>query len=144
MKYIGSVVAILLLISIYSFTTKTINPVEQDIKEKVLKFAEAIEWQNVEKLDNLLHQNFRVVANQYPKADVTTILDKATYLKLITAKKIGGKAYKVNFKSIIVEQHNATVVAKFEGGESTMSLTLLLVKSNAGKWEIISDMAIIK
>ena len=143
MKYLWSIVVILLIAIGYSFTTKTTDPMEQTIQDTVLKFATAIEQNNESKLDDLLHKNFRVVANRYPTPDVTTILDKMTYLKLIAAKKIGGKAYEVDIRSINIEEHTATVVAKFTAQGSFMNLTLLLVQSLEGDWEIITDMAII-
>lgn len=113
------------------------------IKDKVVEFAKAIEQRDVTHLDKLLHENFRVVANQYPTEDKLSILSKEVYLSLMNAKKIGGNEYQVKFDYVAVENHSATVIAKFQGTQSNLYLTLLLIQ-NGGEWQIIEDLAIME
>lgn len=113
------------------------------IKDKVRLFAKAIENRDVAQLDVLLHNDFRVVANQYPTDDKLAILTKEVYISLIKSEKIGGNKYDVKFDYVSVEDHSATAIVKFEGEKSNMYLTLLLVESE-NEWKIIEDMAVMK
>ena len=142
--FTGLLLAICTLGIFYSFSTKSINNMEDQVKEQVHLFAKAIAKQNVEQLDKLLHEKFRVVANQYPKPEATSILDKSLYLSMIGSKKIGGHAYEVSFQEVHVQDHTATVIATFGGAQSNMYLTLLMVQSAAGDWQIVSDLPVIK
>jgi hypothetical protein len=128
----------------YSFTNQKIDTVMGiQVKEKVIAFSKAIEQRDKAQLDKLLHKDFRVVANQYPTKDKLTTLTKDVYISLIEAKKIGGASYNVEFDYVSVEEHSATVIAKFEGKQSSMYLTLLLIKHD-DNWKIIEDMALFK
>lgn len=128
----------------YSFTNhKADSAMSIQIKDKVVEFANAIELRDVNQLEKLLHENFRVVANQYPTEDKLSILSKEVYLSLIKSNKIGGTKYHVKFDYVSVENHSATVITKFQGAKSNMYLTLLLIQ-NGKEWQIIEDMALIK
>lgn len=143
MKYV-IITCICMPLLALAFTTKhPDSPVETQIKDKVLKFAQAIEAKDVAQLDNLLHNDFRVVANQYPTVEKLSLLPKELYLSLIQSKKIGGTHYEVTFDHISVKDHSATAVVTFQAEESTMHLTLLLIEKE-GEWRIIEDMALIK
>lgn len=113
------------------------------IKDTVHLFAKAIEDRNANQLELLLHKDFRVVANKYPTEDKLSILSKDVYLSLIELEKIGGSRYDVIFDYVSVEDHSATVIVKFQGIDSSMYLTLILVESE-GEWKIIEDLAVIK
>lgn len=129
---------------LYSFTNhKSDSAMSIQIKDKVVQFANAIELRDANQLEKLLHENFRVVANQYPTEDKLSILSKEVYLSLINSNKIGGTKYNVKFDYVSVENHSATVITKFQGDKSNMYLTLLLIQSG-GEWQIIEDMALIE
>jgi len=117
---------------------------EAPVKKIVLEFSEAIAKQDVTALDVLLHQEFRVIANQYPKPEATTILPKTVYSKMMGDKNIGGSAYEVEFQHVHVDGHTATVIASFKGEKANMDLTLLLTQSKTGAWQIVTDLPIIK
>ncbi len=113
------------------------------VKDKVRNFALAIENRDVPTLQNLLHDNFRVVANQFPNPETVSVLPKELYLNMIKSEKIGGNKYEVFFDYVSVEDHSATVIAKFEAEKSIMYLTLLLIHVE-NDWKIVEDMALIK
>jgi len=143
MKY-ALVLSICSAFLLFSFTNqKPDSAMSIQIKDKVIEFANAIEHRDAGQLDKLLHENFRVVANQYPTKDKLSILSKEVYLSLISSKKIGGEKYDVKFDYVSVENHSATVITKFQGEKSNMYLTLLLIQ-NGDDWQIIEDMALIK
>lgn len=142
MKYLLLITSTIVLLN--SFTNyKAESYMSIQLKDKVLAFANAIEQRDIDQLDQLLHQDFRVVANQYPTEDKLSILSKEVYLSLISTKKIGGTKYDVKFDYISVEDHSATVVTKFQGEQSNMYLTLLLIETD-NEWKIIEDMVFIK
>lgn len=114
------------------------------VKNCVTKFAAAIAQRDTDALDTLLHPEFRVIANRFPTADKTTLLDKRTYLQLLTSGKIGGETYEVEFGTIDFQEHVATVITIFRGPKTTMQTTLLLVLDTNGDWRIISDLALIQ
>jgi len=115
-----------LMYSFTNYTSETAMSIQ--VKDKVMEFATAIELRDATQLDHLLHKDFRVVANQYPTKDKLSILPKEVYLSLIKSEKIGGTKYDVKFDYVSVEDHSATVIAKFKGQKSNMYLTLLLIK----------------
>ena len=115
-----------------------------DVRAVVNQFAQAVESQDVAALEQLLHDEFRVIATRYPNAETTSILPRAAYIGAVGAKKLGGSPYQVEFKHISVTQQNATVDAVFKGEKSDMLLTLLLTQDAAGTWKIISDFPIIQ
>lgn len=113
------------------------------IKDQVQDFATAIEKRDLSSLEQLLHQDFRVLANQYPTVDKLTILSKESYLGLMKAEKIGGEHYEVSIQQITAKTHSATAVAKFKGKASTMYVTLLFVQQE-NAWKLIEDMAVME
>ncbi len=144
MKYLLIILGACIL-SAFAFLPTHQNPMEEKlIKEKVHQFAEAVELRDISSLENLLHKDFRVIANQYPTPDKLTLLDKPTYLMLMKGEKIGGEAYTVDFSHMSVVSHSATVICSFKGKDSAMELTLLFIKNNLGEWQIIEDMALLE
>lgn len=115
---------------------------ETEIKNVVKAFANAGEERNVAAYDAILHQNFRVIANQYPTPDKTSIIPLEGYVGLIEKGVIGGTKFDILFKQINIADHSATVLAHFKTAEGGGQLvTLLLVKNQDGKWQLIADMA---
>ncbi len=118
------------------------SSMEKEIKDVVIAFVKAGEERNVSAYDQLLHEDFRVIANRYPTPDKTSIIPAASYIALITKKVIGGNKLSVVFKDIDIADHSATVLAHFkdENGGGQL-VTILLVKNQEAKWQIIADMA---
>ncbi len=115
---------------------------EKEIKNVVIAFAKAGEKRDVSAYDALLHKDFRVIANQYPTPDKTSIIPSQVYTALIGKGTIGGTAFQVDFKQIDIADHSATVIAHFKTDDGGGQLvTLLLVLNAENKWQLISDMA---
>ena len=115
---------------------------EKEIKNVVTAFAKAGEERNVPAYNDILHEDFRVIANRYPTAEKTSIIPGEGYIALIAKETIGGTAYTVDFKHIDITGHSATVISHFKTEDGGGQLvTFLLVKNPENKWQLISDMA---
>ena len=120
MKYLLSL-GFFSLVFLFSFTShKNDTAMRMQIKDRVKLFAQAIENRDVNQLDELLHNDFRVIANQYPTADQLSLIPKQVYLSLMKSGKIGGAKYNVQFDQVSVEGHSATAIVKFQGERSNM------------------------
>ncbi len=115
---------------------------EKEITEVIETFIIAGEKWDISAFDAILHSDFRVIANQYPTPEKTSIIPGAGYIALMTQKKIGGTKYDTEFLHIDVAKHSATVIVLLKNKENSMKVTFLLIKNNNGEWKIMSDLAI--
>ena len=139
-------VLLLAIISLGSFSCKSQTSnnsikMEKEIKGIIETFVKAGEERNVAMYNDILHKDFRVIANRYPTPDKTSIIPAENYIALITKEVIGGTKYEVIFNSIDIAEHSATVRAELKAEKGGQSVTFLLVQNPANKWQIISDMA---
>jgi len=125
-----------------SQTNKNEDPMQNEIKNVVLAFAKAGEERNVQAYDEILHSDFRVIANKYPTPDKTSIIPVEGYIGLLAKEVIGGTKFDVNFRHIDVMDHSAVVVAHFKAEKGSQLVTILLIKNAEDKWQMISDMAV--
>lgn len=114
---------------------------EKEIKSVIATFVKAGEERNVAMYNDILHENFRVIANKYPTPDKTSIIPAEGYKALITKEVIGGTKYELVFKSIDIAEHSATVRAELKAEKGGQSVTFLLVQKMESEWQIIADMA---
>ncbi|MBS9464368.1 nuclear transport factor 2 family protein [Flagellimonas sp. 389] len=114
---------------------------EKDIKSVIEAFVKAGEERNVAMYNDILHENFRVIANKYPTPDKISIIPAEGYKALITKEVIGGTKYEVVFKGIDIAEHSATVRAELKAEKGGQSVTFLLVQNKENEWQIIADMA---
>ncbi|UII75160.1 nuclear transport factor 2 family protein [Flagellimonas sp. HMM57] len=114
---------------------------EKEIKSVIETFVKAGEERNVAMYNDILHENFRVIANKYPTSDKISIIPAEGYKALITKEVIGGTKYEVVFKSIDIAEHSATVIAELKAEKGGQSVTFLLVQNTENEWQIITDMA---
>ncbi|MFS4445701.1 nuclear transport factor 2 family protein [Maribacter sp. 2307UL18-2] len=114
---------------------------EKEIKRVIATFVKAGEERNVALYNDILHENFRVIANKYPTPDKTSIIPAEGYKALITKEVIGGTKYELVFKSIDIAEHSATVRAELKAEKGGQSVTFLLVQNKENEWQIIADMA---
>ncbi len=138
-----SLMTIIVLGSI-SCKSQTLNnsiKMENEIKTVIETFVKAGEERNISAYKDILHTDFRVIANRYPTPDNTSILSAKQYTDLLSKKVIGGTKYNVIFKHIDIAEHSATVKAELKAENGGQLVTFLLVQNPENKWLIISDMA---
>ncbi len=115
--------------------------IEKEIKNVVETFVKAGEERNVPMYNDILHEDFRVIANRYPTSDKTSIISGAGYIALITKKVIGGTKYEVIFNNINIAEHSATVMVELKAEKGGQLVTFLLVQNQEDRWQIIANMA---
>ncbi|MEL7226572.1 MAG: nuclear transport factor 2 family protein [Cyanobacteria bacterium J06576_12] len=109
------------------------------IEQAVRDFASAGDQQNVEKLETVLHPQFRAVVNRLFGSEEVSLMDKAVYLQLIEAGKIGGDERSVHILQLEVVGNNASVRAVLDGKAMHFTTFMSLVKNTDGSWQVIGD-----
>jgi len=112
----------------------------KNISEAVHSFAQAGDQQDADRLDTILHPQFRAVVHRaFGSADMK-LMDKATYLQSIRDKKIGGDTREVHLLQVDMSNNIATVKAIFEGKKLRFITYVSLVKLANGTWQVVDDM----
>lgn len=114
---------------------------KDEIKSVVERFVEAGATHNVSMYNDLLHPEFRVIANRYPTPDKISIIPVEGYIALIGKKTIGGTSYQIIYQDVAVAEHTAVVRAELKAETGGQYINLLLVRSPENQWQIISDLA---
>ena len=115
---------------------------ESQIKSVIETFVKAGETRNITMYEDILHPDFRVIANRYPSADKTSIISAESYIGLIKKEIIGGTPYNITFKNIDIIDHSATVNVTLKAEHGGQNVTFLLILDHENKWKIISDFAV--
>lgn len=134
---------VLMLLSCFSALTiisSTPTSDQEAIKKAVKTFATAADQQDVEAMDAILHPEYRAVLNQLFGSKQVTLLDKASYLAMLKAKKIGGDKRSIAIQTVDINDLNAMVKVQLKGAKATFTTYLLLAKGSDQMWRIISDM----
>ncbi len=127
-----------------SQTNENLESMKNEIKDVVYAFAKAGEERNIQAYDDILHSDFRVIANRYPTPDKTSIIAAENYIGLLAKEVIGGTKFNVEFKHVEVMDHSAVVVAHFKAEKGSQLVTILLIKNTEDKWQMVTDMAVQK
>ncbi|MEL6671842.1 MAG: nuclear transport factor 2 family protein [Bacteroidota bacterium] len=115
------------------------NPEVGAIKTVIQQFSKAGDQRDVAALKNLLHENYRVIFNRAFGSDAMQIMDKATYVQLIEAGKIGGDQRKVEIVSVDVEEHIASVKVIQTSEKAIFRSYMILAKDANQQWKLVSD-----
>lgn len=115
------------------------NNEEKNIEATVKAYILGGDEQSVEQLEQVLHNNYRVIIND-TKEQAIKELDKSTYLDFIAKKIFGGTPRAVTIESIEVANHlNATVKLTLKSDKAIFHSLFSLVKAD-GKWWIVQDL----
>ena len=134
---------LLVVISCSESISQNKNEMNESILETVQSFSQAIATRDIQSLDQLLHPEFRVVANRFNVSDQALVLSKPVYLQMMEDEKIGGTAYKLEIKASSTFQHTAQVQALFSTSEGPdMHVYLLLILNATDEWQIVSDVPV--
>lgn len=110
--------------------------IEPALSEVVRDFAKGGDNRDLGALERVLHADFRVVLSM-PKKPVSS-MNRAQYLGLIKAGKIGGKPRSVKILWTQTKGDLGFVSATLAGGPATFDTVYTLVREN-GRWRIIQD-----
>lgn len=108
-----------------------------EIEETLRGFAQAGDRQDVVRLQYVLHDDFRVVFVTHGKPGVST-LDRATYAKLLKAKKLGGVPRTFKLTDMSIKSGIATTHSELQSEAAHFEVTSTLIREAAG-WRIIQE-----
>lgn len=109
------------------------------IEKTLHAFNKAGNTPDPEALENLLHDQFRVVLNRAFGGNDVSIMDKQTYIGMIRDGKIGGVERSLKIEDIDVMDHMASVKAVMENDKLVFHTRWLLVKNPENQWVLVSD-----
>jgi hypothetical protein len=121
-------------------TPSVVAPSEDQkaVETATMQFLEGGDKSDVALLDAVIHPDYRLVLNRV-FGDVITKMDKATYLKMITDKKIGGVPRKAVIVSTTVAGNVAAVEVTTTNDKADFRSFLHFIKELDGKWRLVSD-----
>jgi Putative lumazine-binding len=121
-------------------TPSVVAPSEDQkaVEAATMQFLEGGDKSDVAMLDAVIHPDYRLVLNRV-FGDVITKMDKATYLKMIADKKIGGVPRKATIVSTTVAGNVAAVEVTTTNDKADFRSFLHFIKEPDGKWRLVSD-----
>jgi hypothetical protein len=107
------------------------------ITAAVISFATAADNRDVPALEGLLDESFRVVFTVKGSDEVSTI-DRATYLSLLQAGKLGGVTREVRVSQAIATGSLASAMASLASPAALFESEYTLIQ-RGGKWRLAQD-----
>lgn len=107
-----------------------------EIMDVIYQYMDATEHNKVAVIDEIFHDDFRVMAHT---VDGLRVLDKSTYLNLLREKKIGGNARSLDIKSIEMQSNTASAQIDLVGDKTVFHDRLQLIQSEGG-WKIVHNL----
>jgi len=113
---------------------------KEEVKNVITQFVQAADQQDADQVASILHEDFRVVMNQLFGSNEVSTMSKSVYVQLIRDKKMGGDKRTIDFVSVDVVNHNASVKVLLKGKTMVFESLLHLIKTADGKWQLINDL----
>lgn len=131
-------------ISLLNCKAQNQNNMENQIKETVTSIEKAAANRDAKQLTELLHRDYRVIANRFKGSENAVIISKDTYLQMMKDEKIGGTSYDINFNDVKISGHTAIVDVLYSSETtSDMHKFLVLIQEENNEWKIVSDIPIV-
>ncbi|UBM59489.1 nuclear transport factor 2 family protein [Marinilongibacter aquaticus] len=135
---------VFLTISLLNCKAQNQSNMEKRIEEAVTSIEKAAANRDVRQLEELLHKDYRVIANRFKGSENAVIISKESYLQMMKDEKVGGTNYNVNFKDIKVSGHTAIVDVLYSSETSSdMHKFLVLIQDENNNWKVVSDIPIV-
>lgn len=106
------------------------------ITQVIHQYADATASRDVKVIENTFHDDFRVIALT---AEGPRVLNKTSYLTLLTDKKIGGVPRTLNVKHIEVQGKTAHAHISLSSEEVVFHDQLQFIQAPQG-WQIINNL----
>ena len=117
----------------------TMTSDQTSVQQTVTEFLAAGDAQDVGRLEAVMDPTYRVTINQFMGGEGVTVIDRAGYLGMIAAGKLGGKPRSVTFSSIEVVGNVAHVRAMLASDELNFDSHFTLAKDKVGVWMVVTD-----
>lgn len=121
----------------FATTMVAAGPVDP-VAAAVHEFVRAGDTQNRTMLEGVLHPDLRIAVTTPDKPGVQ-ILDKQTYLELVSAKKIGGDTRKVDVRSKEVSGNRAIVHVSLVGKSARFDSMQTFVREGE-RWQLLYEL----
>ncbi len=113
---------------------------EQQLETVIRNFVTAGDHRDSDQLGKLLHENFRVVANQLMGSASINVITKDQYLILIKEGKLGGDSRTVEIISLEVVNKSASAHVRLKGKALTFDTFYHLIQGTDGSWQLVEDL----
>ena len=105
-----------------------------EVRRTATEYLAAVDVRNMDKLDALLHPQFRIVVER--QDEDLQLLSKAEFLWLILAEELGGDSRVVDEVSVQVSGDRALAYIRYEGHLAKFDAMQTLVR-DGGQWKLI-------
>ncbi|MEL7160280.1 MAG: nuclear transport factor 2 family protein [Bacteroidota bacterium] len=112
---------------------------ETAVKTALTEFLSAGDVRDVARLEAVLNPQFRVCVNQFMGQPGVTVIDRAGYLGMIGAGKLGGSPRQVAVRSVEVVGNVAFVRATLDSDTLHFESNFVLAQDALGDWTVLSD-----
>jgi len=119
------------------------NEIER-IKQTIIDFVKGGDNSDIELLDKVLHEDFRVTNNEFMGTSGVTIIDKKEYLNKIKSGIFGGLPRQMKIEHLDQSGKIASVKLRIESSENDFISYNSLILDADNEWKIINNLAIVK
>src|SRR6187431_1281451 len=116
----------------------------EKINQTITHFVKGGDTSDVQLLDKVLHDDFRVTNNGFMGIPGITIIDKQKYLSNIKEGIFGGLPRKMIIESIDESDSIAIVKLRLESAENHFISYNSLVLDTNNEWKIINNLAVVE
>ncbi len=130
-----------LLMGLLSITTSCLaqNDDTASVEAVIHEFSKAGDDSNIEKIDTLLDDNFRIIMNRMFGSKKVGILPKSGYLKKIKTKEWGGYSRTTTIENIVINGNSASAKVTHVSKKATMISLVILIQDGSNNWKLVSD-----
>ncbi|MFZ1705858.1 MAG: nuclear transport factor 2 family protein [Saprospiraceae bacterium] len=116
----------------------------EKIKQAITDFVKGGDNSDIDMLDNVLHNEFRITNNGFMGTKGVTIIDKQKYLANIKDGIFGGLPRIMKIENIDENETIATVKLRLESAKNHFISYNSLVLDIDNKWKIINNLAVVE
>jgi len=135
----GSSVALFSMLELNNHRNIAVDA-QVEVRKIIELFVTAGDARDTSQLDIVLHDHFRVVANQLMGSSAINVLTKDQYLALMSEGKLGGDTRTLDIQSLQIIGKNASAKVKIVGKALTFESFYLLIQDNKGQWQLLHDL----
>jgi hypothetical protein len=116
----------------------------EKITQSITDFVKGGDSSDIELLDKVLHNDFRVTNNGFMGTTGVTIIDKQKYLSNIKDGIFGGLPRKMTIESIDDSETIAMVKLRLESSENYFVSYNSFVLDTHNEWKLINNLAVVE
>lgn len=136
---------VIILLPFIMITFQSLGQTHQEkiqIENLVKEFALMGEQQDAEQLNDLLHDEFRIVMNQLFGSKEVSIMTKQLYLQKIKDKEFGGDKKTVVLSDLSILGNNASAKVQFKGEKTSFTSLIHFVRNIMDEWKLIEEIPV--